>query len=356
MAQIQIVSVDAGNGGTNGMILKADGTTKTDYFPSVRAAATGDSLGLSKGMELQYSYVDWRGLRYVVGDDVVKVTRRNLERHQGINRYGNEMQRFLVANSLARLGIKDGDVDLTLFAPPGLYTKVRKQMHDWFVAEPACIHLKGEKKPRVWHYRHVEIVPEGIGAAAAILFDEHLQPTYEDVFDGDVLVLDGGIYTLDAVRFSGGDFNPETLDHATWEQSGLSAHVLQPILRIVHQHSPDFELVTVDDIDIALRAKDKVLKVAGQSIDLKPSIDKFAENYAGWVANNVIDSHFAGLRGVKTAILVGGFADLVAPHLKAWYSGKIFDYKKHPATRKIHPVYWNVLGGLRLAQLRQSQR
>src|ERR1051325_2077956 len=106
-----IASVDAGNGGTNAVLAQSKGY-KSFYGPSVRAAASGDSLGLGKGWELEYDYVDWDGHRYVTGDDVIRVTRRALERHMGINRYGNEFHQFLVALALAKLGIKDGEVDL----------------------------------------------------------------------------------------------------------------------------------------------------------------------------------------------------------------------------------------------------
>ncbi|MBZ0294811.1 MAG: hypothetical protein K8L99_19770 [Anaerolineae bacterium] len=78
-----IVSVDPGNGGANAVLAKANGY-KSIYFPSVRAAATGDTLGLGADMELQYDYVDWHGHRYVVGEDVLRVTRRHMESHTRI--------------------------------------------------------------------------------------------------------------------------------------------------------------------------------------------------------------------------------------------------------------------------------
>ena len=75
-----IISTDAGNGGTNAIMAKPNGGFKSHYIPSVRASATGETLGLGKDMELQYEYIDWNGHRYVAGDDVIRITRRNLER------------------------------------------------------------------------------------------------------------------------------------------------------------------------------------------------------------------------------------------------------------------------------------
>jgi hypothetical protein len=120
-----IVSVDAGNGMVNAVLSRPNGKVKSVSFLSVRAAATGDSLGLSD-FELAYTTYDWNGFRYVVGDDVTRVTRRHLERHTGQNRYGNELHAFLIAVALAKLGIKKGTVDLTVFCPPGMFREARR--------------------------------------------------------------------------------------------------------------------------------------------------------------------------------------------------------------------------------------
>ena len=128
-------SVDAGNGGTNAVLAKGRSRPKRYYEPSVRAVATGDSLGLGKDLELQYDYVDWYGHRYVTGDDVIRVTRRNLEHHLGTNRYGNEFHQFLVAVALAKLGVTEGTVDLTVFAPPGVYNDISPMMQQRFLEE-----------------------------------------------------------------------------------------------------------------------------------------------------------------------------------------------------------------------------
>ena len=123
----QIVSVDAGNGGTNAILAQDKGYKKV-YFPSVRAAASGDTLGLGGQFELDYEYIDWGDHRYVVGDDVGRISRRSVERHQGAFRYGDEFHEFLVTVALARLGVETGTVDLTLFAPPGMYTNAKESI------------------------------------------------------------------------------------------------------------------------------------------------------------------------------------------------------------------------------------
>jgi hypothetical protein len=356
-----VVSVDAGNGGTNAVLLKPNGVYKSVYFPSVRAAATGQSLGLGKGLELQYEYVDWGGHRYVVGDDVIRVTRRNLERHQGAFRYGDEFHQFLVAVALTKLGIKEGRVDLTLFAPPGMYVEAKRIMRERFLEKDGvvAIGVKKRKKPYIWHYESVTIWPEGIGAAACFALDENGEVLNSDVLTGETVILDMGVYTLDALKLVDGNFNPEALEHASWENGGISVHVLQPILRVLKKQSEDFTMLTVDDVDAVIRQgltkHDYTLRVAGYEMDIEPLVNKYSQRYAEWVANNIVDGVFSGLRGIKSAILIGGGEPLTSKWLKKWYGGKILNRKDYDLVRRIHPVDMNAVGGLRMALMRQQQ-
>lgn len=356
-----LASVDADNGGTNAVLVKRKSKPRRYYGPSVRAVATGDSLGLGKDLEIQYNYVDWYGHRYVTGDDVIRVTRRNLEHHLGTNRYGNEFHQFLVAVALAKLGVVEGTVDLTVFAPPGVYNEVSSLMQARFMDQggEVIIRLKGDKQPRAWFYNTVTVWPEGIGAAACYILDEKGEFVENDVLAGETVLLDLGVYTLDALKLVDGNFNPEALEHATWEDAGLNVHLRQPLLRAVKAQTDEFGVLTVDDIDLVIRqgaaTGDYTLRVAGYEVELLPLLDKHCERYAGWIANNICDGVFNGFRGVRSVILVGGGAELVEPYLKEWYGDKIVDRKSLAHTRKIHPVDMNAMGGLRLALMRQKQ-
>jgi hypothetical protein len=337
-----------------------NGKYRSAYFPSVRAAATGDTLGLGKDLELDYQYVDWYGHRYVVGDDVLRVTRRHMERHSGPNRYGNELHQMLIATAVAQLGVKEGGVDLTLFAPPGIYVDARKTMEERIrTAGDVAIQLKGDRKSRTFNYDHITIWPEGVGAVACFILDENGDLVESDVLDGETLVMDLGFYTLDALKMVNGNFNPEELEHATFEQGGVMSHVLEPILRVVRKQGEDFSMLTADDVDRVIRlglvSEDYTLKVAGYELDLGPLVEKHRERYAEWIANNIVDNVFAGFRGIKSVILVGGGALLVEDHLREWYGDKLLNRKKQSATRKIHPVDFNAVGGLRFALRRVKQ-
>lgn len=356
-------SVDAGNGGVNAVLATPKGH-KSHYQPSVRAAATGESLGMGKGAigEMDYGYTDWNGHRYITGDDVTRVSRRQLERHSGsMNRYGNEFHQFLVADTLAKLGVKEGTVDLTLFAPPGMYAELKPDIEKRFLESggKVTIALKGDKKPREWRYTNVTVWPEGIGAAACFVLDDTGEYVPSDVLDGECLVLDIGAHTLDALQFSNGSFNPETLQYATWEQGGVDTFIRQPMLQAIKKKGDDFANLSVDDIDRVIRlgsvSDDYTLRVAGYEIDLKPLLGKYRERHAEWIGNTIIDGAFNSLRGIRSLILVGGGAVWTEDYLLQWYAGKVLDRKKYKTAAKIHPVDFNAVGGLRFALARSKR-
>jgi len=305
-----LASVDAGNGGTNAFLAKTNGKHKRFYEPSVRAKATGDSLGFGQ-MEVQYSTVDWYGSRYVTGDDVIRITRRGLERHMGAARYGDTFHQFLVANSLAHLGVKSGTVDLVLFAPPGLYSETKARIEDGFLADNGKVEIKlsSDKKTRVWQYENVTVLPEGLGAAICFVTDNNGLEVDTDILTGETIILDVGAYTLDALLLQDGNFNSETLESATWENAGVNVHIRQPLLRTLHKHSKDFKILTVDDVDSVLRngfnGSDFTISCAGKEVDLTNIVERLSESYADWIANNIADSVFNGFQGIKSVILVG---------------------------------------------------
>lgn len=353
-----VISVDAGNGGTNGVMASKKGY-KSVYFPSVRATTTGDSLGLGAGFEMAYEYVEWGKNKYLLGDDVF-ISRRAVERHTGASRYGNEFQLFLIACALGKLAPKGGTVDLTLFAPPSMYIDAKAMIEKRLaeVGNVLAIRFKDDKKPRVYKIEKLTVHPEGLGALLTFVLDENGKPITGDLLGGENIVLDGGMYTLEALQISNGNFNPESLATATWEAAGILDHVLRPVLAIAKKSGADFELITIDDIDRALRqgvlTGDYSLVSGASKVDLKPAIDKASERYSQWVGNNIIDGVFNGLRGIKSLILVGGGAVLTAPYLQQWYGAKMLSMVQYPHTKNVSPVDANAVGGLRLALSRQE--
>jgi hypothetical protein len=353
-----IASCDAGNGGTNICLRKiGQKSAKMYYEPTVRAVALGESLGL-EDMEMQYTTVDWYGNRYVTGDDVVRVTRRGLERHLGQDRYGNEFHQFMTAACLAKAGLKSGNVDLTLFCPPGFFTKMKPIIITEFTKSQGGvkIQLSSDKNPRTWQYSNVTVLPEGLGALMSFALDEQGNMVVGDILDGEIVLLDIGVHTLDAAKVINGQFNPEKLDHATWDGLGLDSFIRQPILDLIHKQDPDFTVLTVDDVDLALRTGHATgkytLSSAGKTVDITPAVKKASDRYADWIANTVLDNTFNGLRGVRQLIIVGGGAFFTTQQLIELYPDKVMNPQDYPHTKKILPSEMNAVGGERLALAR----
>lgn len=353
-----IASIDAGNGTVKAFGLKSGNKRpKQVNYPAVRAMATGDRLGLGEAFEMQYQTVSWSGHRYVVGDEVIRVTRRGLERHMGASRYGDEMHRFLVAYALAQLDFKSGSVALTLFAPPGLFKEAKKLITERF-ADGADIELSDDKAPRAYTWDSITVWPEGIGAAAALIIDDKGKQIASDILSGDSVVIDIGAFTTDALQLTDGNFNPESLQTATWQNAGVETHVRRPILQDVHRIDHDFTVLTVDDIDAAIRSGlsggDYVVRSAGKEMDIEPLLERWSNRYAEWLANNICSGVFNDFTGIRSVILVGGGSALVQDQLMSMYGDKIVDLSQHEHTKNIHPVDLNAVGGLRLAMLQNG--
>lgn len=354
-----IVAVDAGNGFTNAVRAKGR-SYESIGFPSVRASVTGDSLGLGEKFEMSVDYVEWGGFRYVVGDDVF-ISRKAVERHQGAFRYGDEFWLFLVATALGKLlPKKGGKVDLTVFAPPSMFFDAQhgiaermKEIHNQI-----AIKFKGDKRPRIFTIENITVHPEGLGAVAAFALDDKGQPVESDILEGQVVVLDMGMYTLDALQMNDGQFNPESLQSATWEGQGIKAHILDPILRTVKKAGDDFALLTTDDIDACLRrginTGDYNLVSGGSSVNIEAGVQKFSERYADYISNNVIDGVFNSLRGIKGVILVGGGATLAAQYVAKYYPDKLLTVDEHKHVANVPATELNAVGGIRLAMARQK--
>ncbi len=101
MGKTTIVSIDSGNGYTNGVAAKARGKVTKTSFPSVRADAPARTLGLGAGREVQYDVVQWLGHSYTYGADTVRLSAGAIERHHGQERYGDEFHGMLIAIAMA---------------------------------------------------------------------------------------------------------------------------------------------------------------------------------------------------------------------------------------------------------------
>jgi hypothetical protein len=356
-----IAASDTGNGNTNAILVN-DGNSKSICIPSIRARVSSQTLDLGKASELTYTWAEWGGQRYAVGDDALLVNRQGIDRHMGAARYASEHHQFLTAYALARLGVKDSStVDLTLMCPPALYNDNRQVMIDTYKSSPVEIMLKGDKKPRRWAYSEVTVWPEGFPAAACFMLAADGSKAASPVMAGDVVLLDTGAYTANAFILSNGKFNPAGLVHSTIENGGGDAHIRTPLLESIRLQGGELAAVTTDDLDKVLRlasaSGDYVLRFGRAEVDLLPTLKGLAEDYAGWLSNNVIDSRFNGLRGISRLLVIGGNADYVTDHLKNWYGEKVVTAAEwRGAVGRLHAADLNAEGAKRLALARQTRK
>jgi hypothetical protein len=360
-----VAAVDAGNGAVNAVATRINGPTpqsqQADYFPSVRAVVRGKQLGLGAAYEHQYSPLDWHGQTYIIGDDVTRITKQGLDRFIGKDRYGSEFHQFLVATALARLGVggkgEEASLYLSLFCPPGFYSEQRDTIRKAFLGKSVSIGFS--KKLYQFCYINVSVIPEGQAALFCFNLNSDGTPNDKNPLYGDVLFLDSGVYTLDAVLISDGKVNTEHTH--SFPDKGLDFFIRKPLMLAAHQAGRDFEGVTEDDIDLVVRAyaqakdeteqvKAAVLDVGGYSIDLFSPMQRAIGEYWGWIGNNVLP-RFAGLRGIRHLVLLGGGAFLLTPLLYEMFPDKVKNTPTPPyyAAGRISPVNMNVYGGLRVA-------
>ena len=353
----QIAASDTGNGNVNAMLAKAK---KTITFPSIRARVTSKELQIGKGFELDYTWCEWEGNRYAVGDDALTLNRQGIDRHMGTARYGGEHHRFLTAYALARLGVKSGAVDLTLTLPPAMLNDLKKPVTEAYTKQPVQITLKGDKKPREWRYENVTVWPEGFAAVGCFMFDSTgTKSALASKLAGDVVLLDCGAYTANVFRLHNGTFNPADLPLSSIPNGGGNTHIRLPLLEWVHEPGGDLGGVTVDDLDRVIRmgsvSGDYKLTFGRAEVDIKPMLDYLGNQYADWLANNALDTRFDGLRDINGILVLGGNAPQVTPHLKEWYPGKLVEYTGLREFAGLHPADLNAAGSIRLALARQKQ-
>lgn len=360
-----IVSIDCGNGFTTGFATRftKGKSSRLNHvaFPSVRAVSSGASVNLgdelSERLIMQYDWVEWGKHKYLVGDDVF-ISRRSIERHRSDVRYGDEHWYFLVAVALGRLVPKGGKINLTVFVPPALYTEASKRIRERFATHDYGIAIRFKDTTLLtYHIEQLHILPEGLGGMCACVFDKTGAMVGQDFLVGRTVILDLGMFTTDAIEVTNGQLNPENLETSSWKDEGIYSHILKPIRAIVASKSKDFSILSEDNIDLVIRkgleTGDYTLISGTSQLDIKPLVDTYAEKFATWIANTVIDGEHSALRGSR-AILLGGGSVLVKPYLMKWYSDQFVDLQQHKHLKGLAELDFNAIGGLRMALATQA--
>jgi hypothetical protein len=336
------ISTDAGNGWAACYRL-VNGKVKQHGIPHARARVTGAKLAADIGRQNIAEYADFLGQRYGYGDGIWNLTDAPIDLHQNTERrYGGNMHIFLMLVNIAEMGVKSGtELTVVVPAPPGLLNKVAPQIKQSILAGENgsgdgvwSIQLRTDKKPRMYRFIRVIVMPEGAGAFAAFRLNlqgeavELLDRNGDDMLAGRVAVLDLGAGTGDTYVIHDGNLNPETIVHATDDRAGVIHNLLKPILGDVLAAVPGTTHLTTAHIDSVLRRytnspseENATIRVLGKNINLERSILTNVERYAEWMAANKLDPLWAA--GTDAVVMAGGGWLYIGSFIKKWYADRL---------------------------------
>ncbi|MEL6408685.1 MAG: hypothetical protein AAFR81_30235 [Chloroflexota bacterium] len=377
--EVAKVIIDNGNGNTEGVKVMDSGRHVYASFASMRAEVSGDDFDddFLKTLQSKFDYADWNDSRYTYGSYCLGMRGVVIDRHQGVMRYGNPMQQFLIDVACAKLKVNSGDkVELTVLIPPGHFNEhantikqrltqvVKDENTNKVTYDPRKrqVQLRDDKNPRKFKFVKVEVRPELIGALLCFAIDRKGRLVETSELGGVVYGLDGGMHTLDILEMRSGAMTVNNLGETTIPDRGIYTMILLNVLRQVKALSPHFEILTPDHLDAVLRkgmqtgglfsdTSDWTLHF-GVTVDLKPIFKKWCQKYAEFVANRIIDERLSSMKGVDKLVLFGGFAELVSPFLKDWYDeDRIRVINEFESTSDVTPLSANMEGYARLSQV-----
>jgi hypothetical protein len=179
-------------------------------------ASTSYRFEQQKGRQLRDGLLMGRvgkGHQYLIGGDV-SISRCQVERHHGANRYGNELQIFLFACVAMQAG-----------------SERRQGGFKPVCAAKSPSRCEGRDRGRLGN--SLQSPSKRLRAILSFVLDEQGKPIGGDFLAGENGVLDGGVSTLDALQSSKEQFNPESLSMGTWEGHGIRADVLVSASNVV---------------------------------------------------------------------------------------------------------------------------
>lgn len=352
LPDVKTVTVNAGNLGTNAAIASRTGI-KTTYFPSIRSRATDYTLGLDN--ELNREFVRWNNRLYYFGEEVLigLEARKTLDTHTGPQRYGSEMYTFLVDVAVARLGITECEIDLILFAPPGLYNEVKPRIVAAFSGANSTrsLQFKSDPAPRQWKVRKTIVYPEGLHIGSAMFLDDEGLRVKTNLMKGNFALLDGGGYTFDRYIFVNGRVDNDMLKDATKRNAGIITHILKPALDAVHRLGGELKNATLYDIDLVMRngllTGDFTLTIGSTSTNLQPVMLELFEGFAEYVGRNICDADFNAFEEFSGFAVIGGAYYIIADALNDAYPNKLVNFSLYPHLADIEPVDFDTVGALR---------
>lgn len=329
------ISIDGGNGKFL-MYRVKDSAVQRYILPNARVRVTGYDMGkdvATLGVS-SLQYADFLGERYGIGDGVWQQTSNAVETFANSQmRYGSDYYIFMVLATLALAGVEtDAPLHLTISAPPGLVKDVSKPLKKAFKTGENqeddgrwTIKLGHERQARTYTIAKVTVIPEGAGTYAAYAYDINGEPvsvdhptTKHDMLAGRVLIVDGGMGTLDTFIIQDGNLSPESIQGATDNNFGISSLIINPIrdqvvqlLRSKGLSTPPLPDPLIDSwlwrwAEASLKARGDVATVllSGQPFKLDAIFTQVVNRAAEMVIAQKLEPQFN--KGVDTVLATGG--------------------------------------------------
>lgn len=364
-ALAKIVAYDGGNGKASLHRLDAKGKLHRRTIPHAKTRVTGERVKLAMGHTLDVEYADFMGMRFGYGESIWDLPGDyHIDVFQNTpERYGTYDHISYALVLMAEMKLPDGEYDIIVSVPPGLYSSVKgvteegfkqgqpytrtvggrpETTHDgwWEISVSKNMSPGGEVPVHRYKFNRVIVLLEGWVGYAAYRFDldgnviDLPGADGQDLLAGVVEVGDAGFGTFDSPTLRDGSLIQDALGRSTDDTGGIGSRLCQPILERIQETVPHARLNTAH-VDRWLRdyatgkggtvkpwsADAATVDIAGARLRLQGVFNAAIENYASWVWQTKITA--AIRRNTDTYLMDGGGWLYLAPSILQWAADKL---------------------------------
>jgi hypothetical protein len=364
----RVVAFDGGNGKASLHRLDEKGRLHRRVIPHAKTRVTGHQVSLTWGKTVDVHYADYLGDRIGYGETIWDLAGDyQIDTFQNTpERYGSPDHIFYALTLMAEMGLPDGEWDVMVSVPPGLYDRVKQQVEVGFQnGQPRkqwvkvkrnrkeeeveeitydgwweiCL-SKDRQKLRKYKFNRVIVVMEGWVGWAAYRFDldgnviEILDENGQDRLAGICEIGDAGFGTFDSPILRDGALVADSLRGASDGNGGIGARLCKPVLDKILERVPNANL-TIAHVDKMLRdyatgrdgkvtiwsAEAATVEVSGYRLELKRTFDYYIEQYATWMWQSKVVP--AMRRNTDVYLADGGGWLYSVESIRQWSKGKI---------------------------------
>lgn len=361
----RVVAFDGGNGKASMHWLDEKGKLHRRTIPHAKTRVTGQRIKLDWGHTVTVDYADFNGQRFGYGDTIWDLAGEySIDTFQNTpERYGTYDHISYALVLMAEMKLPDGEYDIMVSVPPGLYETVKEQViqgfkagipfttkHNgrqvedydgWWTLSISKDLTAGRDQPvHRYKFNRVIVLLEGWVGYAAYRFDlagneiELPGPDGNDLLAGVVRIGDAGFGTFDSPVLRDGSLVQDSLGQSTDDSGGIGSRLCEPILQKILDVVPEARL-TLAHVDKYLRdfmdGKGGTVKplsddaatvdIRGKRLRLRGVFESAIKAYADWMWNSKITQ--AIRQNTDTYLADGGGWLYVVPFIQNWAEGKL---------------------------------